>query len=163
MEKSESKQNTQKIYKKIHKGNKEITLDDKGLVRKVVTVNKEPSLTQQQHKDEVDVNKIIAKHRKTGQLSHIQNNPGAYSDLSNLGDYQEALNTVIKADSLFSDLPSDVRKEFGNDPRNLINFMGDSSNEERARELGLLNPLPPVLDQTPEKAPEKPPEAAPKA
>lgn len=94
------------------------------------------SLTKQSDKDGCDVNKIIARAMKTGELP-IKAQPDLYRDYSNLLDYNEALNIVIKAGEQFNSLPAEVRDRFNNNPEELLAFMGDSSNLEEAVSLGL--------------------------
>lgn len=145
---------------KMKEGKNIIKLDN-GRVR-VVTHNSKPSLTKQEFKDDVNVNKIIQKYSRTGMLTHVRNNPGAYMDISNVGDYQEAITTITQAHTLFDSLPSEIRKEFQNDPQQLINFMSDPRNRDRAEELGLVlpnktvdEPLGKVIAKQPVKDPQK--------
>lgn len=109
---------------------------------KVQTINDQPSKTQQQFKDQCDINLIMKKYRETGQISHLKQNRGQFLDVSNIPSYQEALNTVISAQNSFQSLPSDVRKKFGNDPQNMIDFLSDNSNDTEAIKLGLKIPNP---------------------
>ena len=116
---------------------KKIIKQDDGRIR-VMTVNDQPSLTRQEFKEEVNVNSIIRKYQKTGMLTHVRNNPGAYMDLTNKPDYEVALQTVIDANNQFNTLPSEIRKKFGNDPGELIAYLSDPRNHDEAVELGLL-------------------------
>lgn len=96
------------------------------------------SATHQAHKDECDVNRIMAKWQKTGVLEHRNTYQGNYGDFTNLPmDYQESLNAVIAAEEMFSSLPGKVRKRFGNDPANFLEFVQDPSNRDEMIELGL--------------------------
>lgn len=104
---------------------------------KVQTINNEPTKTQQQFKDQCDINLIMKKYRETGQISHLRNSQGQYLDVSELPSYQEALNTLITANNSFASLSSEVRKRFGNDPKNMIEFLSDPSNDPEAIKLGL--------------------------
>lgn len=104
---------------------------------RVATVNDKPSMTQQHHKPHCDVNNILNKYRTTGMLTHINQKQPIYGDFSNLPSYQEALDTVLKAHSTFMDLPSEVRRKFGNNPELLMNFLKDENNNEEAIKLGL--------------------------
>lgn len=101
---------------------------------------KTPSLTQQQFKDECDINKIMDRYLRTGVLSDPLNmrGPGTYGDFTEMGDYQENMNKIIAAREMFDSLPSKVRNRFGNNPAEMINFVLDSSNKNEAIKLGLL-------------------------
>lgn len=105
---------------------------------KIQTINTEPSMTSQQFKDQCDVNNIMKKYRLTGELTHLRKNQGQYIDLTQLPDYQTALQTVIDANSAFESLPAHVRKHFQNDPKQLLQFVADPKNKEEAIKLGLI-------------------------
>lgn len=127
--------------------------------RRVVTRNDEPTRTQQQFKDQVNVNNIMARYRRTGTIDHIRNvQEGAYADLSDLPDYQDALNTVIVAQSTFNNVPSDIRARFQNDPKQFIDFVSNPANKDELIKLGLANkPAPKTPAPTPETTPADPP------
>lgn len=99
--------------------------------------NDEPTMTQQHFQDECDINTILAKFVKTGILDNI--GPGVYADLGNATDYLTSLETVRRAREIFEELPSHIRKEFGNDPARYLDFVYDPANEEKGIELGLFN------------------------
>jgi len=95
------------------------------------------SKTKQSFKDETNINKIVAKYNKTGQLpSLIKQNP-KYGDFTNPLDYQESLNTVLFANEQFNALSAKVRSKFNNDPTKLLEFVSDAKNLEEMYELGL--------------------------
>lgn len=99
-----------------------------------------PSLTQQQFKDECDINKIMDRYLRTGVLSDPLNmrGPGTYGDYTEYGDYMENMNKVIEAREMFEALPSKIRERFGNNPGKLIEFVLDVNNKDEAIKLGLL-------------------------
>lgn len=104
----------------------------------VETVNVEDSKTQQQFKDECDINNIMKKYSDTGVFTHLTSKSGAYGDFTEIPDYQGSLDTVLRAQDAFSSLPADVRYRFGNDPGSLISFLADDKNYEEALKLGLV-------------------------
>lgn len=107
---------------------------------RVQLVNEEPSRTQQQFRDECDINNIMKQYKATGSITHVNNrNQGVYADLVNLPDYKEQLENVIAARQLFNDLPAALRKRFSNDPQELIDFLSDSNNRDEAIKLGLID------------------------
>lgn len=93
--------------------------------------------TQQHFKEECNINSIMAKFAKTGQLTPIQKIP-QYGDFSNIGSYDEALNQIEAAQNLFGSLPAYVRDRFNNNPGELIAFMNDESNRDEAIKLGFI-------------------------
>lgn len=113
---------------------------------------KEDSLTQQQFKDECDINHIMQRYRETGFLTDPLK-PGTarpqFGDFSTAADFMEAQNIIVRARENFEALPSQVRDEFGNDPVRMLAFLENESNYERAVELGLVEkrPDPPPAPQ----------------
>jgi phage internal scaffolding protein len=101
-----------------------------------VTITTLDARTEQCHRDECDINKIIAKYDRTGVLNHVNDFEARYEDLTGL-DYQTMLNTVANANSMFEGLPSEIRNQFANDPANFISFMDDKNNNEKMYEMGL--------------------------
>lgn len=99
-----------------------------------------PSMTQQQFKDECDINKVMDRYLRTGVLSDPLNmrGPGTYADFTEMGDYMENMNKVVEAREMFESLPAKVRERFANNPANMIEFVMDSSNKDEAIKLGLL-------------------------
>lgn len=114
---------------------------------------KDISLTQQHQKEEADINVIVKRFGLTGQLPQNVRMP-QYGDFTNIGSYQEALNSVMAAESAFMSMPADVRTRFDNDPEKFVAFCIDPANLEEAEKLGLTAPK-----KTPE-APTAPPEGA---
>lgn len=107
--------------------------------------NVEPSFTLQQHKDECDINNIIAQYEVTGLLHHTNPLAPMQGDFSEFGpgiDFIAAQNFLVEAQASFDALPAKVRARFQNNPAELLTFLEDPENEIEARKLGLLNPLP---------------------
>ncbi|WNK14417.1 MAG: internal scaffolding protein [Microvirus sp.] len=97
----------------------------------------EETLTQQQFQDECDINNILAKFTQTGILPDI--GPGYYEDLADQGDYRQALHTLKAGNDAFAELPALTRKYFDNDPMNYMEFVQNSDNYEKGKELGIFN------------------------
>ena len=116
--------------------------------------NLEPSLTQQQFAEEVDINTIVRRFGLTGQMPENPRTP-RYGDFTEVTDYQTALNAVRSADEAFMALPADVRAEFNNDPQQLLLAVEDPRNLDRLRELGLATPAAPTPPKAPESKPAK--------
>lgn len=104
-------------------------------------VSKEPSMTQQQFKDEADINYIIKMYDSTGVY------PGAtgaaprepmYGDFTDLPDNaQQAYNQIIDAKNNFNQLPLEIRKRFNYDPSLFLDFVQDPANMKELVTLGL--------------------------
>ena len=56
---------------------------------------------------------------------------------ANAQSYHESMNIVAMADSMFNDLPSNIRNEFSNNPQAFLEFVQDPKNADRAEELGI--------------------------
>lgn len=105
--------------------------------RKRVVVKCGPSLTKQCFRDECDINNILRRYQKTGQLpSLIAGNP-VYGDFSEIGDYQTALDVVARAQIQFASLPAVVRDRFAHSPEQFLEFVNDPANIEELKKMGL--------------------------
>ncbi len=94
------------------------------------------SLTKQSFKDECDINKILKKFEKTGAITHYTKNAPQYGDTTS-PMLHDAMNIIANAESMFEELPAQLRKKFNNDPGTFLDFVQDENNLEEMRELGL--------------------------
>lgn len=122
--------------RKLREKNLIIETRENGTLR-MATKSDKPTRTQGQFKDECDVNMIIAKYKKTGIITHLNNKTGVYADITELGNYQEALGKVIAAETAFNQLPSEIRSKFHNNPQELIEYLDNPKNTEESIKLGL--------------------------
>lgn len=99
--------------------------------------------TQQQFKEEVDINEIVRRFGLTGELPDVVRVP-QYGDFTSVVDFQTALNAVRSAAEGFLELPAQLRLRFNNDPQVLLEFMADPANRDEAVKLGLVNKPPEV-------------------
>lgn len=124
--------------------------------RREPLVCKGDRLTKQSFKDKCDINKIVNGYRKHGVITHVRAGVPVYDDVSNVPDYQTALNVVRDANLLFSSLPAKIRARFGNDPERMVAFVADERNRAEAQELGMLKPVVKPAEDPPKKADEAP-------
>lgn len=96
----------------------------------------EPSQTKQSFAKECDVNEILRRYEKSGLPPELKQG-GVYGDFVDVPSYQEALEIIIKAETLFNELPVRVRDEFGHDPSKFLDFAHNPASKERMIELGL--------------------------
>lgn len=97
------------------------------------------SMTRQSEADSCDINKIMERFDRTGQLPISVKAPPLYGD-ARIVDFQTAKQIVIDAQNAFSELSAEARKYFNHDPQNLLNALSDAS-EESAKtllKLGIL-------------------------
>jgi len=102
-------------------------------------------LTEQAHKDACDMNLIVRDYERTRILKHQNASPGRYADVSAV-DFQTAMDTVLKVNNCFYDLPSSVRKQFNNDPAEFLEYAQDEGNLEEMKSLGIAIDLSDIPD-----------------
>ena len=108
----------------------------------------DPSLAQQNFKDESDINYIVRQFGLTGQLPGQTISP-QYGDFTGVLDYHSAVNAVLAAQDEFMELPAQMRARFDNDPAKLIDFLQNEENREEAIKLGLVDKPISVTTETP--------------
>ena len=107
-----------------------------GVARKV-QVHTGEGKTEQAHKEECDVNKILKDYHRTGLIRHAAKHEGKYDDVPAV-DFQSAMILVANAQQMFEDLPAATRKRFGNDPGAFLGFVQDPDNTEELKKMGVL-------------------------
>lgn len=98
----------------------------------------EQGRTKQAMQSQCDINQIMAKFQKTGVIDFVNKHSPQFGDSTGI-DFQKSMETVAKANEMFADLPSSVRKRFNNDPQELLAFCEDAENRQEAIKLGLLD------------------------
>lgn len=115
--------------------------------------DRDAAYTQQQHRDEVDINVMMARMGVTdGAIPPGAFDPklfGSVQDFTDAPDLQEVFARTIAAREMFDQLPAATRRRFGYNPAQLLDFLGDKANWPEAVKLGLLAqdsppPTPPV-------------------
>jgi len=118
----------------------------------------DPSLTQQQFKEESDINTIVDRFLRSGTLPTPVNMP-QYVDYEGVFDFQSAMNVVRAADENFMRMDAKIRARFNNSPQEFLEFFADPANTEEAIRLGLAIPqqaasVTKVTDAEPASKPE---------
>ena len=83
--------------------------------------------TKQAFKDSTDVNRLLNRHAKAGTLAHLAEHENVYGDFAGY-DFHEHQNRIAAGVSLFESAPSEVRREFGNDPQKFFDFVNHPDN-----------------------------------
>lgn len=101
-----------------------------------------PSMTQQQFKDEADINYIISMYDSSGVMPtfHGDGQPAqpVFGDFASLPDNaQEMYNRMIEAKNNFDSLPLEVRKRFNYDPAAFLDFVDNPENLDELVAMGL--------------------------
>lgn len=105
----------------------------------------EPTRTQQQFKEDVNINNIMEKFIQTGGYIDpliVNGKEPVYGDVSAVADLRESMQIVQQAEEQFMQLPSQLREKFDHDPMKLLEFVADPANLEAAQKLGLVEALP---------------------
>lgn len=121
----------------------------------------EETRTQQNFKEECDINTLVRRFKITGLMP--QNvRPPQYQDFDGVTDYHTAMNAVRQAAESFAQMPANVRKRFDNDAGNFTTFCMNPENKEEMKKLGLLIPeaFQKPLDLQPKDAPAPLPDAS---
>lgn len=112
---------------------------------------KSVSKTSQSAKDDVDINKIMKKAKKNGLIidpNNLNLRKPLYGDYSAFS-FHEAQMKIAALNSEFDKLNPSTKRLFHHDPIELVEFLADPKNEEKAVELGLMKKLEPVLPVKP--------------
>lgn len=101
-----------------------------------------PSMTQQQFKDEADINYIVSMYDSSGVMPtfHGDGQPTqpVFGDFASLPDNaQEMYNRMIEAKNNFDNLPLAVRKRFNYDPAAFLEFVDNPENLDDLVAMGL--------------------------
>ena len=90
---------------------------DKNLDSEVTwQMNTLPSMTQQQFKQETDINVIVKRFGITGELPQNIRAP-AIEDFVDVVDYHSAMNAIKAAEHSFAAMPAAVRERFAHNPQ----------------------------------------------
>jgi len=108
-----------------------------------------PGKTVQSSKEESDINTIVRRFGLTGQLPQNVRTP-LQGDFTNAVDFRTCMDAVVLAERSFAAMPAEVRKRFGNDPAEFVDFStqvdadGVLVNLAEMRKLGLAVPAKPL-------------------
>lgn len=119
---------------------------------------KSKSRAQQNFRDDVNINTIMAKARKTGLMPRRVGE--TFLDLSAGYSYQDILDRVMSIDDKFAQLPAKIRTRFDNDPGQMLAFLSDQSNHGEAIELGFFDRPEPEPEPEPKDKSKEPAEPA---
>ena len=108
----------------------------------------DPGKTKQSHKDECDINILVAKWRAGGQLP-MPTAEQLYGDFASSPSFLEAKIQIADAESAFAQLPAHIRDRFNNQPGDLMDFAQNPENLDEAVRLGLALSTPPFAPTEP--------------
>jgi len=93
----------------------------------------EKASTQQQFKDECDMNLIVKNAQRGIEPKYYARGVPRFGDFSEIPDLTSAYNQIKAAEEAFAELPAALRAELGNDPKRI-----DSLTREQAKRFNLL-------------------------
>ena len=102
---------------------------------------KDPSRAVQSQKDDADINVIVGRFLRTGEVPQVVR-PPLVGDFSGVGDLTECFAVVREAQAAFELISPGIRQRFGDDPVKFVEFCSDRANLEELRKLGLALPGP---------------------
>lgn len=126
--------------------------------KRVALTCNDKSLTDQSFKDEVEINTIVDKLLKTGEVTVPL--PEHYGNQSDIPTLYEARQRIAENNATFYKLPPRIREEFLNDPARWeaqVEFDLAQGNDENLRTLGIdIYKKPPEAPQAGTPAPGAP-------
>lgn len=106
----------------------------------------ESSLTQQNFKDECDINSIMEKYNTTGFIEPgaVSQRDFAFGNFAESADFNWMQDAVHQAEMAFMTMPASERRRHGNDLTTFMEWLTNPANESEAVSLGLISgPLGP--------------------
>lgn len=116
--------------------------------RRVQLVCEDESRTHQNFAAECDIRNIMAKYKRSGIVTHLTSAKELLGDYSEVPDYRSALDSVIRAQASFDELPADWRKRFNNDPAEFLDFVQDPNNRDEMVKFGMIDVAQSLSDST---------------
>lgn len=103
----------------------------------IKTVNDEPSKTDQSMKKMCDVNYIMSRYTRGGDITHLAKQAGQYLDTTKIHGMYEGMVSMHAAEAKYAKMPEHIKERFGS-IEEIVNFVNDDQNYEEAKQLGLL-------------------------
>lgn len=103
----------------------------------VIAMSADDGRTQQHFKDQVDINRILAKYRKTGVIEHVKRAQARYGDFTELAEYAQNLDKVAKAQQAFESLPAELRNKFNNNIPGFFDYIMQPENFDECVKMGI--------------------------
>lgn len=100
------------------------------------------SPVQQQFLEETQLDYLLKKYSTLGINPFVASGEFDYLDTTLLPDFQTMQNKVVQIKEYFSGLPSDLRRRFGDNVDNFVQFVQDPANSQALIDLGLVEAQP---------------------
>lgn len=118
--------------------------------RDTATECRDDTKTQQNTREETDINLIVERFTKTGTLPQVSL-PARFGDFTDVPTFQEARDRINESDRAFMALPARVRAEFDNNPAAWLETVDkalEADDRSELRRMGLQvedRPPPPEI------------------
>lgn len=99
----------------------------------------EPTLTQQNFKEQCDINRIVKQYAQTGVINANTSIP-LPDEFVGITDYHTAMNLIKRSEDAFMALEPHLRERFANNPANFVDFVTNPANIDELRSMGLAYP-----------------------
>lgn len=126
-------------------------------VRISITFPEDSPYTKQEFREECDINILMSRYEQTGQLPNINEAIPQYLEMTG-ADFQEHMEIIAGARTMFNELPSGIRNRFNNDPAYFLDFCHNPNNRLEMAEMGLLKPQSEWAIPYPTSLPSDPPQ-----
>lgn len=117
-----------------------IKLPNGSIRRRIQVETQGPSRTLQAPAEETDIHNIMKKYVHTHGPIPMAQITKTILDYSNVDDYQTCLNRLLDANESFASLPATTRRDFDNNPAQLVKFLSDDKNYDKAVDYGFISP-----------------------
>lgn len=107
---------------------------------RVILLSDKPTKTIQEPKTMCDINNIVDLYCRSGRAADLLTiQPFEGIDCAAIPDnYMDCLEYVNEVQADFDSLPSAIRKEVGNTPLGMLQWISNPANKERGVELGIF-------------------------
>ncbi len=129
--------------------------DSLGRLRsKYQTHNTLPEVTVQADSEKADINKILKRYAEIGIMENLELTEASFPDVTEIGDFQDVMQTARIAEMEFMKLPSKVREIFNHDVATWLDTAHDEEKRASLIEKGIIEPVeqpasPPAPDAHP--------------
>ena len=95
----------------------------------------EDGCTVESFKDSTDVNRILERHGGLKSINHLEVYGGEYGDFTQWEDLLTAQQQLARGKQIFDDLPTELRREFQNEPSRFFKFVNQADMAGKLHEV----------------------------
>ncbi len=97
--------------------------------------------TKQSQEDQCDINKLLERYQRDASLGHLEKYGGEYGNYADY-DFENHVTKIAEMNTIFEQLPAEVKKDFGQSTNKFFEFVTNPQNEGKLAEL-----LPEIANQ----------------